>query len=320
MWKFNPIYKPTIWGGEKIAAMRGFVSDRKLGECWLLSGIPGSESTIADGPLKGRSITELVASDAPAILGKLNAQKFGDGFPLLIKIIDAGDKLSVQVHPDDSMAAQLGKPRGKTEMWYVMNCDRDASLTLGFNRDIDADELDSLVAEGEIESVLNHTEVKEGDVFFIPAGTIHSIGRGSLLIEVQQSSDDTYRIYDYRRVDNNGTPRELHLDMARRALNMKQSSGKPVDYNPIADIPVNVVKSPYFTANVMRLDEPMLRDYSECDSFVAIIASRGKARLSSRNDEMDILPGELVLIPASTDNINIEPFEEFTAMEVYIKQ
>ena len=320
MWKFTPIYKTTIWGGGKIARLHNFVSDEKIGESWLLSGLDGSVSVVADGPDKGKSIHELIVENGDALLGKLNFQKYGETFPLLIKIIDAADKLSVQVHPDDETARRLGLQRGKTEMWYALPSDEHASLTLGFNRDLDPQEFTDLVAKGEITSALNKCPVREGDVFLIPAGTVHAIDSGCFLIEIQQTSDDTFRIYDYGRTDAAGNPRQLHLDHALESLCLSRNEGAPIRYTAHPDIPINVVKSPFFTTNVMTLDEPIVRDYSECDSFVAVIATRGSARISSVNGECVITPGELVLIPASTDNITIEPTENFRAIETYIKQ
>lgn len=320
MWKFRPIYKTKIWGGHKIAALKHFSSDEKIGECWLLSGVPGDLSVVEDGPDRGLTIRQLIENDGASLLGKNNFLRFGETFPLLIKIIDAADKLSVQVHPDDAMAQSLGHPRGKTEMWYALDSDDDASLTLGFNTDVDPEEFRRMVDDGTVENVLNSEPVHAGDVFFIPAGTIHAIGKGCMVIEIQQTSDDTYRIYDYKRRDKDGRERELHVDLAMRALNFKHTSGAPVEYTAHPDIPVNIVRSPYFSTNVMTLDEPLLRDYSECDSFVVIIAAKGDARLVSDSGDMDLHAGELALVPASTDNVNIEPVSEFTAVESYIKQ
>lgn len=319
MWKFHPIYKSTIWGGNKIASMRGFFSDKKIGECWLLSSLPGEESEVIGGPDAGLSINDLLRRDAPGILGQMNAGKYGGRFPLLFKIIDAADRLSVQVHPDNELAQAIGKPHGKTEMWYMMECDPGAELTLGFNREIAPEELNELISSGKIESSLNRIEAGEGDVFFIPAGTIHSIGRGCFLVEIQQASDVTYRIYDYNRRNDQGEPRELHVDMATRALDLSVSEGHAVSYQPLRDIPVNVVRSPFFTVNVLHLDEQMVRDYSECDSFVAIVATHGKAILSCNEEEMEICTGELVLIPASTDHVSLEPHDGFACLEIYIK-
>ena len=319
MWKFHPIYKKTIWGGHKIAPLCGLDDSDSIGECWRLSGVDGSISTVLEGPDEGLSICDLISRDGVSLLGKLNYRKFGDTFPLLVKLIDADDYLSVQVHPDDEMALSLGKERGKTEMWYVLPSTPGAELSLGFNRDVEPDEFLDIVQEGRISEILNTTAISEGDVFLIPAGTIHTIGKGCFLLEVQQTSDDTSRVYDYGRKDAFGNGRELHLEMACRALNFNQSSGTPVEYTDYHDIPVNVVKTPYFSTNVMTLDMPILRDYSECDSFVIIIAARGKAHLVAPSGETDLSMGELALVPASADNISIIPDGEFTALEVYIK-
>lgn len=320
MWKFNPIYKQTIWGGHRIASLRGLAAADRIGECWWLSCVPGSLSTVDGGPDDGLTIIDLIERDGPLLLGKLNHQKFGSTFPLLVKLIDADDNLSVQVHPDDEMAASLGAERGKTEMWYALNSAPDACLSVGFNSDVDPAEFVGMVQSGRVVDLLNVHNIAEGDVFFIPAGTIHTIGRGCFLIEIQQTSDDTYRIFDYDRRDHSGRPRDLHLDLACRALNFDRSDGTPVKYADIADIPVNVVRSPYFTTNVMTIDCQTLRDYSECDSFVVVIAAKGAATLSAASGQTTIREGELALVPASADNITIDPEGNFRALEVYIKQ
>lgn len=320
MWKFKPILKKTIWGGHKIARLKGFVSDDKIGECWLLSSVPGSISEVCEGPDCGLSINELIEKHGAALLGKLNYIKYNDTFPLLIKIIDSATPLSVQVHPDNDLAAELGSPRGKTEMWYVLESEPEAELSLGFSRDLSPEMLNAVAESGEIENMLNRISVKSGDVFFIPAGTVHAIGAGCLLMEVQQTSDDTFRIYDYNRRDDDGNLRTLHLDLAARALNFNATDGSPVKYTAYSDIPVNVVRSPFFTTNVMTIDEPTLRDYSECDSFICIVGVNGTATLVCDDQSACLEEGELVLVPASTDNVRLIPDENFTAIEVYIKQ
>ncbi len=320
MWKFKPIYKPTIWGGYKIARLKRFESDERIGECWALSGIDGRLSAVEGGCDDGLSIRQLIDRDGAALLGKKNFKRFGDTFPLLIKLIDASDTLSVQVHPDDEMAQRRGLPYGKTEMWYVLPSDEEAQLTIGFNADMSREQFLDMVASGNIESALNRRRVAPGDVYLIPPGTVHAIGQGCFLVEIQQTSDETYRIYDYKRRDDSGNERELHLDLALEALDFSQCDGLPVPYTARPDIPVNVVRTPYFSTNVMTIDEPILRDYSECDSFVIIIATAGKAELATGTAHAELRMGELALIPASSDNVTITPDGDFTALEVYIKQ
>lgn len=260
------------------------------------------------------SVRHLIERDTEQMLGRMNFIRFGTSFPLLIKLIDAADHLSVQVHPDDEMALAMGHPRGKTEMWYVLDTNPGATLTVGFNCDMDPAEVLSKCEDGSILQSLNSAVVSAGDVFFIPAGTVHSIGAGCFLIEVQQASDDTFRIYDY------GRGRPLHQEQALRALRLTATDGRPVPYTAHADIPVNVVRSPYFSTNVMTIDQSIVRDYSECDSFVAIMAAEGHATVTDSDGSWPLTKGELGLIPAKTDNITIQPHGRFTAVEVYIKQ
>lgn len=321
MWKFIPIYKNTIWGGTRIADMHSLSdTDANIGESWLLSGVDEMPSVVAEGPDRGMTIKQLIVRDGDSLLGLLNHKRYGDSFPLLIKLIDSLQNLSVQVHPDNETARSLGTGRGKTEMWYVLESKPGATLTVGLNRNITPDEFHSLSASGRITEVLNVAAANSGDVFFIPGGTIHSIGAGCLLVEVQQASDTTFRIYDYDRLDTDGRPRELHTELAARAASLAASSGEPVRYTAHPDIPVNVVRSPFFSTNVMSIEEQMVRDYSECDSFVVIIATEGSATVTGAHDAAVLTRGQLALIPASTDNVTIEPHGPFTAMEVYIKQ
>lgn len=321
MWKFNPILKTKIWGGSRIGRLHGIDHDGPLGESWLLSGVPGSISTVASGPDSGLSLSLLIDRHKDALLGRLNYIRYGHEFPLLIKLIDAAGALSVQVHPDDDLAREIGSPHGKTEMWYVLDADAGAALSLGFNRDIDPTEFNSLCGSGEIEKCLNNHCVHTGDVFFIPPGTVHAIGAGCFIAEVQQSSDDTFRIYDYGRLGDDGQPRPLHTDLAARALRFNATDGRPLPYTANPDVPVNLVRSPFFTTNVMTLDEPTLRDYSECDSFVCLLATRGNALIEAKDQQpMTLYEGEIILIPASTDNVRITPGKTFTALEIYIKQ
>lgn len=321
MWKFNPILKTKIWGGSRIARLHGIDHDGPLGEAWLLSGVPGSVSTVASGPDCGLSLSQLIDRHKDSLLGRLNYIRYGHEFPLLIKLIDATGRLSVQVHPDDDLAREIGSSHGKTEMWYILDADPGATLSLGFSRNVDPLDFPSLCASGGIVDCLNSHPVSTGDVFFIPPGTVHAIGAGCFIAEVQQSSDDTFRIYDYGRLGDDGRPRPLHTELAARALRFHATDGRPLPYTARPDVPVTVVRSPFFSTNVMTLDEPALRDYSECDSFVCLLATSGNALIEAKDQEpMVFFEGEIILIPASTDNVRITPQGTFTALEIYIKQ
>ncbi len=320
MWKFNPILKSLIWGGNRIAAYKGIETDiENIGESWEISGVKGSESIVADGPDKGLTLTELVAKYGASLLGKKNFNKFGDTFPLLIKFIDAAQDLSVQVHPTDELAQERGSQFGKTEMWFVVNADKGARLANGFNRPVDPADYRGLVETGGIMDVLKFQPISAGDTFFIPAGRVHAIGAGAFILEIQETSDITYRLYDYKRKDKNGNERELHTEEAFEAINFNDTDGAPINYVMRRDIPVNLVTSPFFTTNLWMIDHEVLRDYSEWDTFVAIICTRGNATLSTDEGVIELSRGKSVLVPASCKKLTITPHGIFEGLETYIK-
>lgn len=320
MWTFNPIYKTVIWGGKKIAAYKNISSPLSdIGESWELSGVCGSESVVSSGPDKGLTINDLIRRDGAALLGKKNYIRFGDTFPLLIKFIDAGRDLSVQVHPSDELAHKRGVESGKTEMWYVIGADKAARLVTGFKRKIEPSEYYSLVESGEIMDVLNFEEVTPGKVFYIPAGRVHAIGKGSFVVEIQQTSDVTYRLYDYKRKDKDGKERELHTELAFDAINFDDTDGKPIDYVSRVNFPVNLVTTPYFTTNLLKADHELIRDYSEWDTFVAIICTQGSAVLTAGTETHTLTTGHTILIPASCRSLTIRPNGLFEGIETFIK-
>lgn len=320
MWTFKPIFKTTIWGGERIAPFKGIETEQKnIGESWEISGVEGDESIVANGHDAGKTITQLIDKYGTSLLGERNYKKYGDRFPLLIKFIDAREDLSVQVHPDDKLAHERGKKSGKTEMWYVLGAEPGARVANGFNRQVESGDYRRLVETGEIMDVLNFNDIHPGDTFFIPAGRVHAIGKGAFVAEIQQTSDVTYRLYDYKRKDKDGKERELHTDLAFDAINFNDTEGRSVAYTPHPDIPVNLVTSPFFTTNLLQIDEKVLRDYSEFDTFVVIIAAEGEASLVCGNETLEIRRGTSVLIPASAKGLSIVPKGKFTAIETYIK-
>lgn len=243
MWIFNPILKSTIWGGERIATYKGIATDlEKVGESWELSGVEGDESVVAEGIDAGMTLPALIDRYGASLMGHRNYEKFGNRFPLLIKFIDAREDLSVQVHPDDAMSQKYGMPNGKTEMWFVLDAAEGARLANGFKNPVDPADYETLVKSGEIENVLNFVEIKPGDTYFIPAGRVHAIGKGAFVAEIQQTSDATYRLYDYHRKDKNGNERELHTELAKEAVNFNDTDGNPVDYKRVKNVPVNIVR------------------------------------------------------------------------------
>lgn len=320
MWTFNPIFKSVIWGGDKVAPFKGVETQQQnIGESWEISGVEGSESVVADGPDAGLTITGLIRKYGAKLLGEKNYKKYGDTFPLLIKFIDARQDLSVQVHPTDELARERGSKFGKTEMWYVLGAEKGAVLANGFRQPVDPADYENLVETGKIMDVLNFNPIKPGDVFFIPAGRVHAIGKGAFVAEIQETSDITYRLYDYKRKDKDGKERQLHMKEAFDAINFNDTDGRPVEYTVHTDIPVNIVTSPFFTTNLWKIDHEVMRDYSESDTFVCIICTKGKATLTSGDVTKAVKAGDSVLIPASCRKLTIIPDGVFEALETYIK-
>lgn len=319
MWKFAPILKTTIWGGENIVRIKNIrPAISEVGESWEISSVPENISVVEAGPDKGLSLKELLEKYGSDLLGERNYKKYGDRFPLLVKLIDTAEDLSVQVHPDDQVATEMGYPNGKTEMWYVMHAGKNARIANGFRRPVEPEEYENLVSSGKIEDILNYEGIKTGDVYYIPAGRVHAICKDCTMVEIQQTSDATFRIYDYNRKDKNGNLRELHTDLARRAINFKDTEGKASDYNLRAGVPVNVIKSPYFSINILEADNPLMRDYSESDTFVVITMVEGAAAIRCGGESTTVSKGHSVLIPASATGIEIDPDKNVRLLEAYI--
>ena len=320
MWTFHPILKTTIWGGEKIAKYAGIsTSLHNIGEDWILSDVEGSESVVDEGPDQGKKLSQLMRHYGPELLGDCNYKRFGHHFPLLIKIIDAAQDLSVQVHPDDELARKRGYSNGKTEMWYVIGADKDARLANGFLKPVDPSKYEELVESGEIVDVMNFNTIHPGEAYFIPAGRVHAIGKGAFVAEIQQTSDVTYRLYDYHRKDKDGKERELHTALAFDAINFNDTDGKAVEFTPIDNFPVQMVDSPYFTTDLLKLSGKTTRDYSELDSFVVLIGIEGTASVKSGNQTVELTPGRAVLLASTETKITLTPKGNVTMLETYIK-
>ncbi len=263
---------------------------------------------VAEGPDAGKTLTELLARDKERLLGSRNYERFGTEFPLLIKFIDAREDLSIQVHPDDRLAWERHRSKGKTEMWYVVAADEGAHLRSGFTRQVTPAEYEKSVADDTITDLLTDHEVRPGDVFFLPAGRIHSIGAGSFIAEIQQTSDITYRIYDFNRKDANGKTRELHTDLAREAINYEVLDDYRTKYDAVKDEPVELVACPYFTTSLYDMTEEISCDYSELDSFVIFICMEGTCKMrDNEGNELTVSAGESILLPATTQDITITP-------------
>ena len=317
MIKFEPLLKQTLWGGSKIIPFKHLDAQlENVGESWEISGVSGNETIVANGQYKGMSLNQLVRELKGSLVGEENYQRFGDEFPLLIKFIDACQDLSIQVHPTDEIAHRQGKSRGKTEMWYTLESAPGAQLYNGLKQQITPEQYKEMVADDTITDALARYEVKEGDVFFIPAGRIHAIGAGCFVAEIQQTSDVTYRIYDFKRKDKNGNYRELHTQLASESIDYSVLDNYRTDYEPVKNEGTQVVTCPYFTTAVYDLDEPMTLDYSELDSFVILIAVKGGGQLISEGEEMSFQMGDTVLLPATTKEVKVEGTVKF--LETYV--
>lgn len=307
--KFEPLLKQTIWGGEKIIPFK-HLDDKveKVGESWEISGVENSESIVAEGPDKGLTLTQLVRRHREDLVGEDNYSTFGEKFPLLIKFIDAKQDLSIQVHPDDVLAKKRHNSFGKTEMWYVIDADKGAKLRSGFSKELDPKEYKEMVKNNTITDALQEYEIKPGDVFFLPAGRVHSIGAGSFIAEIQQTSDITYRIYDFNRKDANGNTRELHTELAKDAIDYEVLNDYRTHYELVKDEPVELVACPYFTTSLYDLSEEVNCDYAELDSFVIYICTEGSCEIVDNNDnKLSLRAGETILIPAVTEDVTIIP-------------
>ena len=261
--KFNPILKSTIWGGEKIIPFKGLdINQPQVGESWEISNVPGDESVVSYGADAGKNLSELVKEYKGDLVGAANYERFGDNFPLLIKFIDACDDLSIQVHPDDALAKVRHNSMGKTEMWYVVdNNEGQAHLRSGLKKSITPAEYEAMIADNTICDALADYAVEPGDVFFLPAGRIHSIGAGCFIAEIQQTSNVTYRIYDFNRKDKDGNTRELHTELSKDAIDYSVEEDYRTNYTPKQNEPVDLVSCPYFTTSVYDLTEDMTLDY-----------------------------------------------------------
>ena len=306
--KFNALLKSTLWGGEKIVPFKHLSTEQdNVGESWEISGVPGNETVVANGAYAGKKLNDVVAILKEKLVGKDNYERFGNEFPLLIKFIDARQDLSIQVHPTDEIAKRQGKERGKTEMWYLLDSDKDATLLCGLKQQITPSQYAEMVANDTIVDAIARYNVKEGDCFFLPAGRIHAIGTGCFLAEIQQTSDVTYRIYDFKRKDKDGNYRELHTKQAAECIDYNVSKNYRTEYTPAKNQGVSLVQCPYFCTAVYDLNEPMTLDYSELDSFVVLIGLKGEAKITDNEGNIiSFQAGESILVPATTKTLKVE--------------
>lgn len=318
--KFEPILKDKIWGGTRLKTMlyKEISPANCCGESWEVSGLVGDESMITNGFLAENNLNELLEIYMTELVGEKNYEKYGLGFPLLIKFIDAQDNLSVQVHPNDELAQRKYGQSGKTEMWHVIASEPGSGLYVGFNKTVSKAQFEEAIANGTVEEVLQFYPVQPGDTFMIPAGTVHAIGKGVLLAEIQQPSDITFRVFDWNRVDAEGNSRELHVQEALEAIDFDhQTDNFKVEYQPQLNKTVRLVRSQYFNTSLLEFDQPLNKSFVEIDSFVIYMCLDGQILLAYGDERERLETGEVVLIPAEMEEVQLLPARKSKVLEVY---
>ncbi|MGN6395531.1 MAG: type I phosphomannose isomerase catalytic subunit [Mucilaginibacter sp.] len=319
--KFKTIFKDKIWGGQKIKTYlhKDFGSLPNCGETWEISGVKSDVSVVNGGALDGESLADLLERFKGELVGEKVYAHFGNVFPLLVKFIDANDDLSIQVHPNDELAKKRHNSFGKTEMWYVIESDPGSTLISGFNKETNEQEYLDKLNSGHIMDILNREDANAGDVFFLPAGRVHTIGKGLLIAEIQQTSDITYRIYDFDRVDDKGHKRELHTEEALAAIDYKHYPEYKTKYQPEKDETVQLVSCPYFTTSILDFDKSTSKDYSDLDSFVIYVCFEGEFTLKANGEEYPVKMGDCILLPKVIEKVELVTSNGFKILESYIK-
>lgn len=307
-----------IWGGAKMRTVLGKdLKTNDCGESWEISAVQGHISVVENGFLAGNNLQELIEIYMGDLVGEHVYEKFGIEFPLLVKFIDSNQDLSIQVHPGDDIALKKHKAYGKTEMWYVLDAEPGSTLFSGFNREMTKEEYQKAFEEGKILDVLNEEKVQKGDVYFIPHGRVHALRKGILLAEIQQTSDITYRIFDWNRVDDKGNPRELHNELALDAIDFKHYDSYKTNYSVVSNDLTPLVSSDYFVTGLLAFDKPLTRDYYAVDSFVILVCTEGEGDIVYNGQHTSLKMGETVLIPAEFEGIDLVPHEAMRVLEVY---
>lgn len=305
--KFEPILKERLWGGTKLqSVLNKKIESEITGESWEISAVDGDVSIVSNGELAGASLAQLITKYGEELLGKSVVNRFGSDFPILIKFIDAKQDLSIQLHPNDALAKERHNSFGKTEMWYIMDADQGAKLIVGFNKSVTKEEYSNALKNDSLTDILNYEGVTEGDTFFINTGKIHAIGAGVLLAEIQQTSDITYRVFDFNRKDKNGNLRELHTDLAIDAIDYEKKDDFKVSYHKEYDNVNKMVDCPYFKTSFLQLSKDMQLDVSQRDSFTIYMCVSGAVTISTETGAVHIQKGETVLVPASIQKINLK--------------
>jgi mannose-6-phosphate isomerase len=316
--KFKPILKEKIWGGEKLSTtFKKETNKTNIGESWEVSDIEGSVSVVANGELKGQSLKQLVKNYKGNFVGNKVFNQFGEEFPLLIKIIDAKKPLSIQVHPNNKLAQERHNSFGKNEMWYIMDCDKDAELIIGFNKKVTQNEYVSALKKGTILDILNTEKISRGDTFYIPTGRVHAIGAGTVLAEIQQTSDITYRIYDYERKNAKGNKRKLHNELAVDAIDYQKYDSYKINYTSSLNKSSKLIHTPYFKTNIIKITHAIEMNYSDLDSFVICICVEGSFIIDVNSYTLQVHKGETILLPATIKKCKLTA-NNATILEVYL--
>lgn len=318
--RFHPIYKKLIWGGEKLREEYGKTDAPEMtGESWEISNVKDNISVVSNGFLAGNTLEEIIEIYMGDMVGDKIFEKFGTFFPILAKFIHSNDNLSIQVHPGDEYAKEHHGENGKTEMWYILEAEKEARLIVGFNRDIDEKEFLASLKSGTLVDLMNFEPVEKGDVLFMPTGRVHALGPGIVLAEIQQTSDMTYRIYDWDRKDADGNGRELHIDHALNVIDYKYHNQYKTKYIPQKNATVNLADCPYFTTRYMQFDQPVDKDYNLIDSFVIYMCMEGKVDIHHPGVTPETIhKGDSIMIPATLKEISLIPQEPSTLLEIYM--
>jgi mannose-6-phosphate isomerase len=318
--KFEPVLKEKVWGGNKLVTTYHKNGDPslKFGESWELSAISDNLSMVSNGFLAGNNIEELVEVYMGDLIGEEVFERFGNEFPLLIKFIEAREDLSIQVHPSNELAKERHKAYGKTEMWYILESEKDSKIYTGFKENITREMYLDALSRGELPGLMNIETPKAGDVFFTPAGRVHAIGAGSLLVEIQQTSDITYRIFDWNRLGQDGKPREMHTDLALDAIDFKASVKAGIKKEPMLNRTENLVNCEFFNTNLISFNDRIIKDYNLFDSFIIYICMEGEFMIRWEDNSEPVIKGETVLLPAMIKDVVLEPLMESRILEVFI--
>lgn len=313
--QFEPILKERIWGGEKLKTILNKpITSKITGESWELSTVEGDVSVVANGDLKGKSLMELIEETPNEILGTEVYKRFGKQFPLLFKYLDAREDLSIQVHPNDKLAKERHNSFGKTEMWFVTQADEDARIIVGFKENSNKEEYLKHLNDKTLVSILDTVKAKPGDVFFLETGTVHAIGAGLVVAEIQQTSDITYRLYDFDRKDAHGNTRELHVDLALDAINYNKVDTQK-KYETKTNTSNVVVDCPYFTTNFLPL-ENKLEVSKSGESFTVYMCIEGSFEIEYDNFKQSYKKGDTILVPAEINAFILNG--NASILEIYI--